>query len=116
MSRLPTKPREELSVDEQAVHDNFAKLSHASFGPNGEKFVWKDDKDALVGPFPFFISQPQVGQALDPVLRAFAKMPVPADVRETTICTYNEYDNNQIAFKLTFNPLSDCRRTLPSRL
>lgn len=87
MSRVPAKPRDELTPEQQEVSDKFYAISEKSFGPNGEKFIWKDDKDAVIGPFPFFIHAPAVGNIIHSLFAAFAKLPIPGDARETAIMT-----------------------------
>lgn len=88
MSRLPPKPRNQLTPEEQEVHDKFYNIAEWAFGANGEQFIYKDDSnDALIGPFPFYIASPPAGNALHTLLSALAKLPLPADAREVIIMT-----------------------------
>lgn len=87
MSRLPPKPREQLSPDEQKTHDLFRRACDFSFGKNGEKFIFEDSNHGLVGPFPFFISAPKVGQTLHELIYRLAPLPLPPDARETAVLT-----------------------------
>ena len=87
MARLPPKPRKELSPEQQATHDMFTDVAHKSFGPTGENFKYEQPDGALMGPFPFFIAHPQVGNQLMDLLRAMAKLPLPPEARETAILT-----------------------------
>lgn len=86
MSRLPPRPRNQLTPEEQEVHDKFYNIAERAFGANGEQFIYKEDSnDALIGPFPFYIASPPAGNALHALLSAFAKLPLPADAREVVI-------------------------------
>lgn len=86
MSRLPAKAHAELSIEQQEVNELFNGVANKAFGPNGEKFVYEEN-NALIGPFPFFLHFPEVGKKYMEVFSALGKLPLPADVRETTILT-----------------------------
>jgi 4-carboxymuconolactone decarboxylase len=87
MARLPPKTREEFSVEQQEAHDMYTDVCHRSFGPNGKNFIYAESNGALMGPFSFFISHPEVGKRLWDLMFAFSKLPLPADVREVGILT-----------------------------
>ena len=87
MARLPPKTREELSGEQQEVNDMYADLAKLAFGPNGSKFVYAEPNGAMIGPFPFFISHPEMGKRLYDFQFALGRLPLPADVREVGILT-----------------------------
>ena len=55
MERLPPQTREELSDEKQGLYDLMRRIADKSFGPNGQTFVYEDDRGAFTGPFPFFL-------------------------------------------------------------
>ena len=87
MGRLPPKPSEELSGEQKEVNEIYADLANLAFGQSGSKFVYTEPSGALIGPFPFFISHPEVGKRLYDLQRAFGRLPLPADIREVGILT-----------------------------
>ncbi|CAK3811852.1 Hypothetical predicted protein [Lecanosticta acicola] len=88
-SRIPPRPREELSPKEQEEYDHFSKQSEFGFGKNGEKFLYKDASNgAFIGPYPFLQAAPDTGKmALELVFSVSRIAPLPADVKETAILT-----------------------------
>lgn len=69
------------------MHDLYTNVCQRSFGANKEEFTYADSNGALFGPFPFFISHPEVGKRLWDLMRAFGNLPLAADVREVGILT-----------------------------
>lgn len=86
MSRLPARPRDALSSEQQEVDDTFRQVLNRSFGRNGEKFIYEDN-GGLIGPFPFFIAAPKVGKILHDLVYGLVQLPLPSDARETAIMT-----------------------------
>jgi hypothetical protein len=87
MARLPPKPSEELSGEQKEINDMYVDFAKLAFGTSGSKFVYAESNGAMIGPFPFFISHPEVGKRLYDLMFAFGRLPLPADVREVGILT-----------------------------
>lgn len=88
MSRIPPVPRYQLSAAQQKTHDALVDIAEAGFG---SKFTWEDDNDALVGPFPFFMQVPEVGEGLLKLIMLLGKLPLPKDAREVVILTFGAH-------------------------
>lgn len=103
MSRIPERPRAELSTDQLAVHDSIAGGERAK-GPR--LFDLSTDDGRLLGPFNALLLQPAVGgavsalgeairfrTAMTPRLRELAILRVAADRRSD----YEWYAHEQVA-------------------
>lgn len=87
MSRLPPKTRDEYPLEQQGQLDHCHQFVERAFGPNGEKFIYKDPRGALIGPFPFILHHSRTSQALMDILLGIAKFGFPPDAGDTTILT-----------------------------
>ena len=83
MSRLPPTTRDKLSPAQQSAHDELTELAEKGFG---DKFIWKREDGAMVGPFPAFIAAPEVGVDMIKLIGKLGTIPgLPADAKETAI-------------------------------
>ncbi|EME47083.1 hypothetical protein DOTSEDRAFT_69151 [Dothistroma septosporum NZE10] len=106
-SRIPPRPREDLSEQEQKTYDEFTTIAEQGFGKNKEKFTYKDDRDAFVGPYALLTATPKVGKLAMELVYAIGELELPADVKETAILTcgghfqakYELYAHEAIATK-----------------
>ena len=107
MSRLPPSTREKLSPAQQSGHDELSELAEAAFG---DKFIWKREDGAMVGPFPALIAAPEAGVDMIKLVGKLAAIPgLPADAKETAIlstgahykASYELYAHGLMAAKTT---------------
>ncbi|KAF7194042.1 hypothetical protein HII31_04563 [Pseudocercospora fuligena] len=83
--RIPPRARDELSSEEQSVYDDFSKIAEYGFGKDGEKFRYKDDRGAFVGPYALFTAVPETGKLAMDLVYSLGKLKIPQDVKETAI-------------------------------
>ena len=85
-SRIPPRTRDELSAKEQADYDDFSRIAEHGFGPDGEKFRYKDDNGAFVGPYALLTAAPDVGKLAMELVYSIGRLSgLPADAKETAI-------------------------------
>ncbi|KAK4506199.1 hypothetical protein PRZ48_004164 [Zasmidium cellare] len=84
-SRIPSKPRDQLSSQEQADYDEFTQIAEHGFGKNGEKFLYKDKDGSWLGPYPLLMAAPKTGKLGMELVYSFGELPLPTDVKETAI-------------------------------
>ncbi len=87
MFRLQPKTRDEYPPEQQELVDQCHQFVGQAFGPNGEKFVYQDSRGALIGPFPFFLYDPNASQTFLDLIGGMVKLGLPPDARDTTILT-----------------------------
>ena len=108
MSRLPPLTRDKLSSPaQQTGHDELNELAGKAFG---DKFIWKHEDGAMVGPFPALIAAPEAGVHMIKLVGNLAAIPgLPADAKETAILStgahykapYELYAHGNVAAKTT---------------
>lgn len=113
--RFPAHPRSKLDASTQQYYDRFSETADAMF-EEGKKpmFITKRPSDgALVGPFPFFLEQPESGEAIFNLYGKIAQIPgLPPDAREVVILAvgakfksaYELYAHVNVAVKKTGIP------------
>ena len=85
MTRLQPKTRDDYPLEQQGLVEQCHQFVARAFGPNGEKFTYQDSRGALLGPFPFFLYDPDTSQIFLHLIGAMAKLGLPPDARDTTV-------------------------------
>ncbi|KAK0789328.1 hypothetical protein LTR91_023591 [Friedmanniomyces endolithicus] len=85
MSRLPPLPRSDLPPAAQQTHDTISSFFASS--PLGTAFAYKrPTDDALIGPMPFYLASPDIGQDVMGLVGKAAALPgLSLEARETAI-------------------------------
>lgn len=85
-SRIPPRARDELNAKEQAEYDDFSRIAEHGFGKDGEKFRYKDDRGAFVGPYALLTAAPEVGKLAMELVYSIGRLSgLPPDAKETAI-------------------------------
>ncbi|OQV11300.1 hypothetical protein CLAIMM_15156 [Cladophialophora immunda] len=88
MARLLPKTPADCPTDEQALVETCQQFVQTAFGPNGSKFIYKDSRGGLIGPFPFFLHDPTAAPIFLQLIGAMAKLTgLPQDARDTVVLT-----------------------------
>lgn len=86
MSRYPPTPTHRYSEEYRPYAEYQYKGVSQAFGENGSLIIYKNEDDALIGPFPIQIASKEVGHALSQVILKFATLQsIPNDAKETAI-------------------------------
>ncbi|KAK0273770.1 hypothetical protein LTR54_016611 [Friedmanniomyces endolithicus] len=109
MSRLPPLPRSDLPPAAQQAHDTISSFFASS--PLGTAFAYKRPTDgALIGPMPFYLASPDIGQDVMGLVGKAAALPgLSLEARETAILAvgarfqagYELYAHTRMAVKTT---------------
>ncbi|KAK5143362.1 hypothetical protein LTR32_004500, partial [Rachicladosporium monterosium] len=109
MSRLPPLPRSDLPPAAQRAHDTISSFFASS--PLGTAFAYKrPTDDALIGPMPFYLASPDIGQDVMGLVGKAAALPgLSLEARETAILAvgarfqagYELYAHTRMAVKTT---------------
>jgi len=107
MSRLSPITRVNLPPDQQKGHDELTEIANNTFG---NKFTWKREDGAMLGPFPAFVAAPEAGIGMLQCLGKISKIPgLSPEAKETAILTtgahykaaYELYAHTNVAVKTT---------------
>jgi len=108
--RLPIISRDSGNAETQQIYEKFSSTADKMFGsPDNSAFILTRKSDgALLGPFPFLMAQPDVGQhVLDLIGKLGQITGLPADAKEVAILTtgakykaaYELYAHTNVAMK-----------------
>lgn len=90
-----------------SVASRFTRIAEHGFGKNGEKFIYKDNDGAWLGPYPLFMAAPQTGKLAMQLVYSIGELPLSPDVKETAIlacgghfqAAYELYAHDSVASK-----------------
>ncbi|KAK1055659.1 hypothetical protein LTR12_008531 [Friedmanniomyces endolithicus] len=101
MSRLPPLPRSDLPPAAQQAHDTISSFFASS--PLGTAFDYKrPTDDALIGPMPFYLAAPDIGQGVMGLVGKAAALPgLSLEARETAILAVGARFQAGMAVKTT---------------
>jgi hypothetical protein len=109
MSRFPPTPASQLSADLKLVVEEMEPQSRSATGPSNEHFTIKDERGALLGPFPILMAAPGVGKSLVDLIASVGSLQgFPPDAREVSILVagarfgaeYERYAHKRVAVKV----------------
>jgi 4-carboxymuconolactone decarboxylase len=107
MSRLPPATRDQLDAEHQAAYDELTSFADKQFG---NRFSYKREDGAFVGPFPLFVAAPQAGVEFLKFVGKLATLPgLSLEARETAILAvgarfeagYELYAHSNVAKRTT---------------
>ncbi|KAI5368316.1 hypothetical protein Slin14017_G033520 [Septoria linicola] len=86
MSRFPPVPHDQQPDDTKPYSQYFEDGIEELFGPSGQLMKYRDENNAIIGPWPIIIASKQVGRQL---MSIFEHLPslgkIPEDVKEIAI-------------------------------
>ncbi|CZT18856.1 uncharacterized protein RCC_04701 [Ramularia collo-cygni] len=98
-ARFPPTPTCHLPNEYKSYGKDLDDIIGKAFGENGKLMTYKDDKDALLGPFPILIASKQIGTQYMALNKSFGALEgLPPDAREVAILTIGA--RYQAAFEL----------------
>jgi 4-carboxymuconolactone decarboxylase len=115
MSRFPPIPPSALPPEQLKAHKEATAACLKSFGENGQRFIWKNEDGALLGPFAPTLYAPRVIHPALEINAALAKLPgFPPEAREVAVlATGSVYQCNYELYSHERTAVADTRLTAP---
>jgi hypothetical protein len=86
-ARLAGRLVDEYPADQRAQIKECYGFVERVFGENGDAFIYKDQRGALMGPFPTIAYDARMAPAFLQIMAGIAKLGVPSDVQEVVVLT-----------------------------
>ena len=87
MARLAGRLVNEYPADQRDLIGQCYSFVERAFGENGDTFIYKDERGALMGPFPAITYDAQMSPAFLQILAGIAKLGLPSVARDVIILT-----------------------------